>query len=326
MFRNFTSEQITENFITPDSIVNMDEVPLTFDMPLTRTINKKGESSVNLKTTGHEKTHFTVVLACTASGKKLPPMTIFKRKTMPKEKLPAGIVVKVNPKGWMDETMMKNWLNECYSKRPGGFFRRSKCLLVLDSMRAHIMDTVKQAIAGMNSIPAVIPGGTTKFLQPLDISVNRSFKTHLRAKWEKWMTEGDHSFTQTGRMKRASLYEVCTWILAAWEKVPESAIKNGFRKAEIVAPDNTTATTSAARDEDAAESDLESDDEVTASGDTTATTSAARADDAAECDLDSDDEVTAIGDTSAVSTEAVLSLFLSDTEESDFSGFSEEDE
>lgn len=233
-----------------------------------------------------------------------PCMTIFKRKTMPKEKLPAGIVVKVNPKGWMDEAMMKDWLNECYSKRPGGFFRRSKCLLVLDSMRAHITDTVKQAIKATNTIPAVIPGGTTKFLQPLDISVNRSFKTHLRTKWEKWMTEGDHSFTKTGRMRRATLHEVCSWILAAWEKVPESAIKNGFRKAEIVASDNTTATTSAA-----------SADDTVAADDTTA-----------ESDLDSDDDVTASGDTSALSTEMLLSLFLSDTEESDFSGFSGEDE
>ena len=36
--------------IDGDYIVNMDEVTLTFDLPLTRTINTKGESPVALKT------------------------------------------------------------------------------------------------------------------------------------------------------------------------------------------------------------------------------------------------------------------------------------
>lgn len=74
---------------------------------------------------------------------------------------------------------------DCYSKRPGGFFfHRKKALLVLDSMTAHITNSVKAAIKRTNSIVAVIPGGTTKYLQPLDIGVNHAFKVALRVKWE----------------------------------------------------------------------------------------------------------------------------------------------
>ena len=91
-------------------------------------LNKKGESSVTLKTTGHERTHFTCVLSCTASGQKLPPMVIFKRMTMQKEKLPKEIAVKVNSKGWMIESLMKDWLTECYGKRLGAFFHRKKSI------------------------------------------------------------------------------------------------------------------------------------------------------------------------------------------------------
>ena len=76
---------------------------MCFDMPSTRTVNKKGEKSVMIKTTGHEKTHFTVVLACMADGGKLPYMVIFKKKTPPKDKLPSGVVIYQHPKGWMDE-------------------------------------------------------------------------------------------------------------------------------------------------------------------------------------------------------------------------------
>ena len=74
--------------------------------------------TVPIKTIGHEKSSFTLVLACTASGQKLPPMIIFKRKTVPKEKFPPGIIVRGNKKGWMTEDMMKDWINTVYVKRP----------------------------------------------------------------------------------------------------------------------------------------------------------------------------------------------------------------
>lgn len=68
--------------------------------------------------------------------------------------------------------------------------------LVLDSMRAHVTDSVKRAIKRINSIPAVIPGYTTKYLQPLDITVNRALKVALQAEWEAWMICGDKSYNQ----------------------------------------------------------------------------------------------------------------------------------
>ena len=58
----------------------------------------KGAKTVAVKTTGHEKTHFTVVLVCCADGTKLPCMIIFKRKTFPKEKFPSGVIVHVHEK------------------------------------------------------------------------------------------------------------------------------------------------------------------------------------------------------------------------------------
>lgn len=65
-------------------IANMDETPVTFDLPSNTTVNSKGASSVLIRTTGHEKTRFTVVLSCLANGDKLTFMVIFKQKTLPK--------------------------------------------------------------------------------------------------------------------------------------------------------------------------------------------------------------------------------------------------
>lgn len=67
---------------------NMDEVPVSFDMPSNYTVDQKGVEDVKITSTGHEKCNFTLVLCVTADGTKLPPMVIFKRKTLPKEKFP----------------------------------------------------------------------------------------------------------------------------------------------------------------------------------------------------------------------------------------------
>jgi transposase-like protein len=233
-FRQFVIEQTAKHSIKSDNIINMDEVPLTFDIPMGRTVEFKGTQSINIRTTGHEKSSFTVVLSCTATGKKLPPMVVFKRKTAIKEKIPSGIVVHQNEKGWMDNDVMDLWLTRCYTMRPGGFFRQSKSLLVLDSMRAHISDISKERIKATDSIPAVIPGGLTKVLQPLDISVNKCFKAELRRIWEEWMTNGEKSYTKTGRMRRASYETVCGWIKDAWSSVPDTTVISGFVKAGII--------------------------------------------------------------------------------------------
>lgn len=86
LFRQYCKSKITQYHINPDQIVNMDEVPLTFDIPMNKTVAKEGSKTISIKTNSHEKSSFTCVLSCTASGILLPPMLIFKRKTMPKGK------------------------------------------------------------------------------------------------------------------------------------------------------------------------------------------------------------------------------------------------
>lgn len=101
------------------------------------------------------------------------------------------------------------------------------------------------------------------------------------------MTAGEKSFTKTGRLRRASYAEVCNWVLAAWACLKQSMIMNGFRKAGI----------------------------QPAAADDAPTTSATPIDPVSSSDSDSENENEA--------DPAWLQLFLSDTEESDFSGFSD---
>ena len=101
-------------------------------------------------------------------------MVIFKRKTIPKINNKHGVVVSAQEKGWMDSEQMKVWIEKVWRSRLGGLWRRS--LFVFDSFEAHVTVTVKASFKHENTKLAVIPGGLTSLLQPLDVSLNKLFK------------------------------------------------------------------------------------------------------------------------------------------------------
>ena len=53
-FREYTNKIIREHKIGYDELMNIDGISLTFDIPMTRTAEKKGEKTVPIKTTSHE--------------------------------------------------------------------------------------------------------------------------------------------------------------------------------------------------------------------------------------------------------------------------------
>ena len=120
-----------------DMIINMDETPLYFDMPSSRTISKKGVREVRIRSTGAEKKRLTVILTCTASGIMLPPTLIFKgKRALKKIKVPPGVVVTVQPKAWNDATLTKLWIKKvlsCYTKK-------QHALLLWDTFSGHMTD------------------------------------------------------------------------------------------------------------------------------------------------------------------------------------------
>lgn len=246
---------IEEKKLKPSQIINMDEVPLTFDCPPNRTVCKTGDKSVPIVTTGNERTSFTCVLACAANGEKLKPMIIFKRKTQPKENFPKDVIIRCNEKGWMCETLMIDWLNEVWRKRSGSFFQPSG-VLIFDSMRAHLMESVKVEARRSSAFLSVIPGGLTKILQPLDLTVNCCFKKNVRKHWEQWMTSGQHSYTKGGNMRKASYEEVAKWVSEAWKEIPLSIIQSGFSRANIISTPENGKPDESSSDESGEEAEL----------------------------------------------------------------------
>ena len=115
----------------------MDEPPLFFDLPNSRTYDFRGVKAVNAKTTGKEKLRYTVVLVAMADGTKLPAMVIFRNlKNVPKD-----VVVQFAQKGSMTSELINAWKRQVWIKRPQGMFQ-PQSLLVFDSATSHTKKTV----------------------------------------------------------------------------------------------------------------------------------------------------------------------------------------
>ncbi|KAF0988781.1 LOW QUALITY PROTEIN: hypothetical protein HZS_7544 [Henneguya salminicola] len=97
----------------------------------------------------------------------------------------------------------------------------------MDVMISHNDMTVRLNSSGAN-VP-IIPCWLTSKLQPLDPTINFSFKCSVASEWENWMCQGSKSFIPTGRIKNGFL---CSWVLCAWKQVSAKIIENAFNRIE----------------------------------------------------------------------------------------------
>ena len=165
-------------------IGNMDETPLFFDIVPNRVIATKGMKSVVVRTTSSEKRHLTATLAVTSDGDVLPALVVFKGKRE-LDFTEEGVYVRVQEKAWMDEKLMLEWIDLVWEPAT----ERQRALLVLDSFSAHLTPAVKRKFKDINTVPVVIPGGCTSKLQPLDVSLNKPVKAHIRQHWSQYIIE-----------------------------------------------------------------------------------------------------------------------------------------
>ena len=120
-------------------IGNMDETPLWLDMPGETTISRVAERSVSVRTTGHDKSRFTVILAAMTDGRKLKPFIVFKGVcTIPELSRVPNVVVALSWNGRMNEalTIQTLWGRLSFQRR----------LLVWDAYRCHMTEKVRDHV------------------------------------------------------------------------------------------------------------------------------------------------------------------------------------
>lgn len=113
-----------------------------------------------------------------------------------------GIHVAVSKGGSMTVPLFKDYLSEVIGKRNGAIFNPSTVLL-MDQAASHKVDELSNL---PNTEALLIPAGCTPLVQPLDVTLNKPFKTRMREQWKKWITlpEGEQNFTKKGKRQRVS--------------------------------------------------------------------------------------------------------------------------
>ena len=196
-------------------------------MPSDTTVSLCGERSVPLKSTGHEKKHFTVVLTARANGVKMKPFVVFKGKgtrlAKELEQIP-GIVVRFSSNGWMKDTLAIDYLHSIV-----GTFSFNKRLLVWDTYCCHTSTAVRAERARLRLHTAIVPGGCTKFIQAADVMWNACFKSKLRSLYDAWLADpAGHEYTRGGNLKHPSRTLLCQCGKSSWEAVPVQMVKDSF--------------------------------------------------------------------------------------------------
>ena len=106
------------------------------DMVSNTTVGRVGASSINLKTTGHEKVMVTA--SARADGTKLKPFVVFRAAKRETKKLNENFrhkrIVTTSFNAWMNKELTLNWVKSVL-----GAFSFNRCLLAWDSYEYHMM-------------------------------------------------------------------------------------------------------------------------------------------------------------------------------------------
>ena len=81
-----------------------------------------------------------------------------------------------------------------------------KPVLIFDQYKVHI----SKFLQGKKICYDVIPAGTTGYLQPLDVSINRPLKVYIKNKFDKWYTTFGSSQANTTPKDTEDLHRMIT--------------------------------------------------------------------------------------------------------------------
>ncbi|KAG7364577.1 DDE superfamily endonuclease [Nitzschia inconspicua] len=159
----------------------MDQTPVFLSMQPKRTLNLRGETTVNGRNTSNSTNRVTASLAVSASGLKLKPMLMAKA------------------------------------------LQQSCTLMHSLPISAHLQRQNCRHRASLRAIPP----GCTGLVQPIDVGVGKPFKDRVRQKWIEWMMQQDAEAPVTTNASRA---DCAAWVAERWRNLPQSILKNSWRK------------------------------------------------------------------------------------------------
>ena len=222
---------IESNHIQLGNIVNLDQVPRYFECESSTTITKKGSKNVVTKKASTSHKRFTMTPTITADGKVLAVHVLFS-KLKKRPRVDERCLVDVNDTGMMNKECLKRLINDVIIDKVQG----TTCepiLILLDAYGTHIkfVDNHEEKYKRRNVFFAIIPGSLTGILQPLDVSINRSFQQFYSDKYNDYLSEAvtnEKMQTKSGNIVMPKYTAVSQWVADWSENLNPETITNAF--------------------------------------------------------------------------------------------------
>ena len=201
-----------------------------------------------------DKRQITVTVAGALSGKLLPFQVLYEGKTErchPSTAFPEGFDIWHTPNHWANgETsirFVKNIILPYISVtlKDLGLSEEHMALVIFDTFKGHKGDEMESLLLENNILSVIVPSNCTDLLQPLDLSVNKPLKDHLRRSFQSWYSEQVSKQLEEGKEPddvkvdmRLSIMKPlgAKWITSAYDYLRSESgmVHGGFIEAGIV--------------------------------------------------------------------------------------------
>ena len=190
ILKNIRTNQIIINEKNYNRIWKADKTAIWLDLIKGNSIEKIGNEKVNVHTFGNEKLRVSIMLCVSAMGNKLPPLltskgkegkAIEKKYSKNKNILSKKVFLKCQENSWLSIDLFNFWLNNIFFTE--SIYKNLKGnILIFDRATCHFTESINTLFDKYSSNYVLIPPGQTRFLQPLDIGVNKVFKENIYKK------------------------------------------------------------------------------------------------------------------------------------------------
>ena len=243
-----------EKFQIPELlIININQTPSKFAPASSRTMAKKNSKHVSIASSSYKKA-ITATFGITFSNAFLPMQLIYAGKTaagFPKVKFPYTFSLSANPKHFSNTKESLKLIEDIIipyieSERKKRGAPNQHALIIMDVFTGQMTGPVLEKLRDNKILLVRVPANMTNIFQPLDLTVNGSFKAPMKKKLTKWYSKQIANELEKGtplddievKLKLSVLKPLhAGWLIDAYNHLTSEAgrkiIANGWQSAGI---------------------------------------------------------------------------------------------
>lgn len=218
------------------TFLNLDEIPLFFDLSNDYTLHFKGEHEVKILSHSAAKSRATFMPCLTSEGEFLPPLFIFiyKYGEQSTRDFPikydhlrnqtSPFMIRFTGSGSNNEMIFTEYIRKVL--KPWRERKDVHPVLILDEATCHLTQNVMNTLKEAKILPLYIPGGATSILQPLDVMINKSIKSSIRESYQAWL-ENQVKKTEASLIP-PSVEDIIDWSQVSLSLVPKEQLVDSF--------------------------------------------------------------------------------------------------